>query len=385
MAALEAYLATLEPALTLPCLASGVQLDALFRKRLEAYSPQEQRRALLAWPKTERTQRLSFGYKELAEVIAAERLPPAEQQLVKALYVRADQLRGLATFGEGFASHVVAGRLYGQLHAGGAVTGRYTSTDPNLQNIPTDPAFRGFFCAPAARLLVDVDYSQLELRVFASLANDAKMIAAFEDGWDYHDLIVQRVGCDRRQAKAINFGIIFGMGVATLAAELGVDDMTAGEYLRTWEEQAPTGARWRSERPQLYAAERGMRTARRWIDYLDDDRADETASTRPMNFPVQGGAGDVMHRAMRLLFERYRDWPGTVLPVLSVHDEILVEADAACALEVVARLADVMVEAYRDVLPNGPTKFLAVPGVGTTWAAAKEDGKKREEKLREGG
>ena len=64
-----------------------------------------------------------------------------------------------------------------------------------------------------------------------------------------------------------------------------------------------------------------MRTARRWIDYLDDDDADATANTRPMNYPVQGRAADVMHRAMRLLFERYGDWPGDVLPVLTVHDE----------------------------------------------------------------
>ena len=69
-----------------------------------------------------------------------------------------------------FAKHVVNGRLYGQLHPGGAVTGRYTSSDPNLQNIPTDPEFRGFFRAPEGRLLVDVDYSQLELRVFAAMS-----------------------------------------------------------------------------------------------------------------------------------------------------------------------------------------------------------------------
>ena len=112
------------------------------------------------------------------------------------------------------------------------------------------------------------------------------------------------------------------MGVATLAAELGVDEVTAGEYLRGWDEQAPTGAAWRASLPRLYAAEQGVRTARRWIDYLDDDDADAAANTRPMNYPVQGGAADVMHRAMRLLFERYRDWPGNVLPVLTVHDEV---------------------------------------------------------------
>ena len=259
------------------------------------------RRAMFDWPKTEKARHLSFGREALAAVLAADRLQPAERQLVEALYTRAEYSRGLATFGDGFAKHVVNGRLYGQLHPGGAVTGRYTSSDPNLQNIPTDPEFRGFFRAPEGRLLVDVDYSQLELRVFAAMSCDTKMIATFEDGWDYHDLVSKKVGCTRRQAKAINFGIIYGKGIASLAADLGVDPETAGEYLRGWDEQAPVGAQWRSERPGLYAQERGVRTARRWIDYLDDDRSDVSANTRPMNFPVQGGAADVMHRAMRLL------------------------------------------------------------------------------------
>jgi hypothetical protein len=85
---------------------------------------------------------------------------------------------------------------------------------------------------------------------------------------------------------------------------------------------------------------------------------------------------------MRLLFGRYRDWPGNVVPILTVHDEIIVEVSVADAEQVGSLLADVMVEAYRDVLPNGPTKFLAIPGIGKTWEAAKQDGKKREELLR---
>jgi DNA polymerase I-like protein with 3'-5' exonuclease and polymerase domains/predicted P-loop ATPase len=381
--AIEAHLASCDPALSPACIASGRQLDRLFRQRLESYPDRERRPALLGWPKTEKARRLSFGREELAKVIIADRLQPAERQLVEALYARAEQARYLATFGTAFSSRVVNGRLHGQLHAGGAVTGRCTSTDPNLQNIPTEGEFRGFFRAPEDRALVDDDYSQLELRVFAALSGDAKMIAAFEDGWDYHDLIVQRVGCTRRQAKGINFGIIFGMSVATLAAELGVDEVTAGEYLRSWDEQAPTGAEWRASLPRLYVAEQGVRTARRWIDYLDDADADASANTRPKNFPVQGGAADVMHRAMRLLFERYRDWPGNVLPVLTIHDEVLVEVDAAAADQVGSLLSNLMVEAFRDVLPNGPTRLLAIPGVGPTWAAAKADGERREKALRQ--
>jgi DNA polymerase I-like protein with 3'-5' exonuclease and polymerase domains len=385
VAAFEPYLAAIDPVITPACIASPKQLDQLFRKRLGAYPDNERRPALRVWPKTDKKKWLSFGREDLGEVIGANCLQPVELQIVKALYARSESIRGLATFGDGFSDHVIDGRLYGQLHAGGAVTGRYTSTDPNLQNIPTnstDSEFRGFFRAPEGRVLVDVDYSQLELRVFAALSCDAKMIQAFEDGWDYHNLVMERAGCDRRQAKAINFGIIYGKGAASLAVDLKVDDVTAGEYLRAWDEQAPDGARWRDSLPGLYVAEQGVRTARRWIDYLDDDEAEISKNTRPKNYPVQGGAADVMHRAMRLLFERYRSWPGNAKPVMTVHDEILVEADVDVADQVGSLLADVMVEAFRDVLPNGPTRFLAIPGVGSTWAAAKADGEMREKALR---
>jgi hypothetical protein len=170
VAALEAHLATLDPALSPACIASGVQLDQLFRQRLELYAAKNRRPALLAWPKTEKTRKLAFGREDLAAVLIADRLQGAERQLVEALYTRAEQVRCLATFGTAFSSHVIAGRLHGQLHVGGTVTGRYTSTDPNLQNIPTDSEFRGFFRAPDGRALVDADYSQLELRVFAALS-----------------------------------------------------------------------------------------------------------------------------------------------------------------------------------------------------------------------
>jgi DNA polymerase-1 len=381
--AIEARLIELDPVLTPACVNSGKQLDRYFQERIKAYPEKEQRIASRKWPRTDKSRQLATGREDLAKVVLAAFLLPAEQKVVETLHARAEHKRFLTTFGKSFVQRVADGRLYGRLHAGGAVTGRYTSTEPNLQNAPTDKEFRAFFRAPEGRALVDVDYSQLELRVFAALSNDAKMTATFEAGWDYHDLIVKRIGCDRRQAKAINFGIIYGMGLATLAAQLKVDDETAAGYLRGWDEQAPTGALWRSERPRLYQAEQGLRTARRWIDYLDDDGADAGSNTRPMNYPVQGGAADVMHRAMRLLFERYRDWPGNVLPVLTVHDEILVEADVAVADQVGSLPAEVMVEAFRDVLPSGSTRFLAVPGIGSTWASAKADGEVQEKALRQ--
>jgi len=103
VAAIEAHLAAIDPALSPACIASGVQLDRLFRQRLGSYPAKDQRPALLKWPKTEKTRRLSFGREDLAAVLVADRLQPAERRLVEALYARAEQVRGLATFGEAFS------------------------------------------------------------------------------------------------------------------------------------------------------------------------------------------------------------------------------------------------------------------------------------------
>src|SRR5262249_11477922 len=92
-------------------------------RRPRSYAAKDRRPALLAWPKTEKTRRLSFGREDLAAVLIADRLQPAERKLVEALYARAEQTRCLATFGTAFSSHVIDGRLHGQLHAGGAITG----------------------------------------------------------------------------------------------------------------------------------------------------------------------------------------------------------------------------------------------------------------------
>src|SRR5262249_11486313 len=130
--AIEVHLATCDPALSPACIASGVQLDQLFRHRFESYAVKDRRRALLGWPKTEKTRRFSFGREDLAAVLVANRLQPAERRLVEALYTRAEHVRGLATFGTAFSSHVIDGRLPGQLHAGGAGAPGFTHAPPHF-------------------------------------------------------------------------------------------------------------------------------------------------------------------------------------------------------------------------------------------------------------
>jgi predicted P-loop ATPase len=124
--AIEGHIATQDPALTSACIASGVQLDRLFRQRLSSYSDREQRPALLTWPKTEKTRRLSFGREDLAAVIFADRLAPAERKLVEALHARAEQASCLTTFGVAFSRHVVDGRLYWALCQLGSEPAEYS-------------------------------------------------------------------------------------------------------------------------------------------------------------------------------------------------------------------------------------------------------------------
>jgi hypothetical protein len=113
VAAIEAHLAAIDPALSPACIASGVQLDQLFRQRLESYAAKDRRPALLMWPKTEKVRRLSFGREDLAAVLIADRLQSAERRLVEALYTRAEHVRGLATFGTAFSSHAKILKLDG--------------------------------------------------------------------------------------------------------------------------------------------------------------------------------------------------------------------------------------------------------------------------------
>jgi DNA polymerase I-like protein with 3'-5' exonuclease and polymerase domains len=116
---------------------------------------------------------------------------------------------------------------------------------------------------------------------------------------------------------------------------------------------------------------------------VDDADASSKAGTRPRNYPIQGAAGDVLHRAMALLLERIGQWPGHVLPLLTIHDEIVLEADAKDAAEVARLLPLALTEAFQDILPGAPIVHLVFGGVGQTWLQAKHDGGATEKAARE--
>jgi phage N-6-adenine-methyltransferase len=250
----------------------------------------------------------------------------------------------------------------------GAKTGRMASGNPNLQNLPKDPAYRKCFVAPPGRVLIRADYSQIELRIAAKIAGERHMIDAFREGADLHTLTArQLVGREvvtseeRGLAKPVNFGLIYGLGAAALARkakiEFGVEmsQKQAEEYRATWFAAWPGIPRWHRE----------LRS-RRWQQMLSTEPAETRTLTgrrtivnkelwhgARANFIVQGTGGDGIKQALALLWERREQCPHAI-PVLAVHDEIVIEADMDRAEQAADWLRAAMVDAMQPLIKPVP-------------------------------
>jgi DNA polymerase I len=208
------------------------------------------------------------------------------------------------------------GRVHTSYHQAVAATGRLSSSDPNLQNIPirTEDGrrIRQAFVAPQGRVIMACDYSQIELRIMAHLSGDAGLIEAFEAGLDIHRATAAEVfgakledvtGDQRRAAKAINFGLIYGMSAFGLARQLGIGRGEAQDYIATYFNRYP-GVREFMDRTREQARERGyVETVFGRRLYLNDINARNQAlragaERAAINAPMQGTAADIIKRAM---------------------------------------------------------------------------------------
>jgi DNA polymerase I len=248
------------------------------------------------------------------------------------------------------------GRIHTSLHQALTATGRLSSTDPNLQNIPTRSEEgrrirRAFVAAPGC-VLLSADYSQIDLRVLAHLSNDPTLIDAFRRGEDIHSRTAAEVlGCapekvdpeERRLAKVINFGIIYGMGPQRLANELGIGLAEASDYIKRYFERLP-GVHDYVEESLRLARERGwvatMYGRRRYLPELNSPQGGARAQAEriAVNTPIQGTAADLIKLAMIRLDSAIRERKWTARMVLQVHDELLVETPQG-ELEAVAAAA----------------------------------------------
>jgi DNA polymerase-1 len=291
-----------------------------------------------------------------------------------------------STYTDALQTHINAdtGRVHTSYSIAGASTGRLASTDPNLQNIPIRSEegrrIREAFIAEEGKTLVALDYSQIELRILAHIADIPALKEAFERGDDIHamtasemfDVPMAEMTPDiRRRAKAINFGVIYGISGFGLARNLRIPRSEAQGFIDRYFERFP-GIRTYMDDTKAFAKEHGF------VQTLFGRKihTPEIASKGPragfaaraaINAPIQGTAADVIRRAMIRMPDAIKDLPATML--LQVHDELLFEVDNGHE--------DALIEAARDVMENAsdPVVKLAVKltvdaGKGANWAEA---------------
>ncbi|HEX8988782.1 MAG TPA: DNA polymerase I [Rhodocyclaceae bacterium] len=279
--------------------------------------------------------------------------------------------------------NAATGRVHTCFSQAVAVTGRLASSEPNLQNIPVRTAegrrIRSAFIAPPGHVIVSADYSQVELRIMAHLSNDARLLEAFARGEDVHRATAAEifgvtpleVGPDqRRAAKVINFGLIYGMSAFGLARELGLERQAAASYMDRYFARYPGVARYMDETRALARDKGYVETVfgrRLWLPEIKSGNVGrrQGAERAAINAPMQGTAADLIKLAM-IAVQGWLDAQRLQTRlVLQVHDELVLEVPQG-------ELA-----AVREVLPKlmGGVAKLAVPllvdvGVGANWDEA---------------
>ena len=278
-------------------------------------------------------------------------------------------------------SHDTTHRVHTSYHQALTATGRLSSTDPNLQNIPIRTQIgrqiRKAFIAPEGRVLLAADYSQIELRLMAHFSQDDALVHAFQHGQDVHrrtasevlGIAIEDVTNDqRRQAKAVNFGLLYGMSEFGLTRQLGFTREESRSYIARYFQRYP-GVLDYMERTRQIAREQGFVETilgRRLYtpDILATNKMIKQAAERAaINAPLQGSAADIIKLAMIAVDKILPKDQAKLL--LQVHDELVFEADVAIADELSKQIADVMQSVLEISVP-----FVVEVGQGLNWDAA---------------
>ncbi|MDK1395019.1 DNA polymerase I [Pseudomonas protegens] len=275
------------------------------------------------------------------------------------------------------------GRIHTSYHQAVASTGRLSSSDPNLQNIPVRTAegrrIRQAFIAPPGYKLLAADYSQIELRIMAHLSRDEGLLNAFRNNLDVHTATAAEVfkvelkdvtSDQRRSAKAINFGLIYGMGAQKLGKDIGVDTKQAKAYIDTYFARYP-GVREYMDRTRAQAADQGYVETifgrRLYLPEINSNKPQERAGAErtAINAPMQGTAADIIKKAM-VAVDHWLAFSGLdARVILQVHDELV--------LEVREDLVDQVREEIRGHMSGAATldvPLLVEVGVGNNWDEA---------------
>lgn len=276
------------------------------------------------------------------------------------------------------------GRVHTSYHQAVTATGRLSSTDPNLQNIPIrndeGRRIRQAFIAPHGYKIMAVDYSQIELRIMAHLSGDKALLDAFQQGKDIHaataaEIIgvdIEQVSAEqRRRAKAVNFGLIYGMSAFGLAKQLGIPRGEAQQYMDTYFERYP-GVMQYMEDTRSAAAEQGyVETIFGRRLHLPEIKSRngmrrKAAERAAINAPMQGTAADIIKKAMLLVDEWIESQgQGRVKLLMQVHDELVFEVQESALAEIESKVQELMESAAQLDVP-----LIAEAGHGYNWDQA---------------
>jgi DNA polymerase I-like protein with 3'-5' exonuclease and polymerase domains len=274
-----------------------------------------------------------------------------------------------SSFGENILDFIEpkTGRIHADFRQIGAPTGRFSCSNPNLQQIPHEAEYRRCFLAPEGRKLVIADYSQIELRILADFSDDKNFIDAFVTGKDFHattaaqifGINAEEVSADQRSfAKRLNFGVVYGIGAQRFAMMTGLSVAQAEDTLRKYFATYPRMDEWLRARSRDVMNERSARTRSGRLARINFDSSDRAsiggAQRYAKNMPIQGTSADILKRALRLLHNDIRET--SIKLVNIVHDEIVLECDVAEATRAAEILESSMLRAGEEFVSKVPIK-----------------------------
>jgi DNA polymerase-1 len=283
----------------------------------------------------------------------------------------------VSAYGQGFLEHIhpVTGRIHPSFRQLGASSGRTSCADPNLQNIKADSRFRSCFVSPEGRKLVVADYSGCELRIIAELSEDPVFLETFRKGDDLHSIVASAIFKKnvsktenpelRQKAKAINFGLAYGMGSQGLAANLEISEDEANELLNQYFRSYPSVKKYLEESANE-AVKNGYSTTigkrRRYYEIKDKGDQREIASIirQAKNAPIQGTNADMTKLALVWIRDNIKEKKLDAKLINTVHDEIVTECNESIAEEVSEVIRDCMIKAGEYYIKKVPVEVECV-------------------------
>ena len=306
-------------------------------------------------------------------------LQRTDHEFAKMLLEYREYEKLISAFGFNFLEKInpKTGRIHPDYMQVGADSGRFACSNPNLQQIPKESAFRSCFTAPPGRKLITADYSQAELRILAEVSGDPVFVRAYKEDADVHTLTAsqmfkvpeEKVSKELRfQAKSINFGLMYGRGGASLAAQIGVSADEGKRLLDTYFNTYKKVKKW-LDKAAKEAVENGYATTlggrKRWFVMPDKgdpnyDRLIGSIERQGKNTPIQGTSADMTKYALVYISQALKKEGLDAYPIQTVHDEIIVEAAEEAAPRVKEIMEEEMTRAHETLIKTVPAKIDAV-------------------------